>query len=182
MERDLVRPKIKRGLYPLVLSTIIALSSLACGIRQGQSFSPDIPITPTATPLEPDLQRFMNSDPSFKEIYEKARARNYGVVLLWPENVSSDTWIRFQRMDLSASERSEVDLETIKITPDQKIYQIFLATSCSGEYQLSVSLDGENYSHLPLPDIKTGISKDTFFLRPSCLRPVTLSFEKPDRT
>ncbi|MDP3973728.1 MAG: hypothetical protein Q8P92_02750 [Candidatus Daviesbacteria bacterium] len=181
MERDLIKPRIRGGFYPVILSTFLGLSSIACGFGQGQSSSPDNSLASTTTPLEPDLEKFLNGNPSFRTIYQKAREKNMGIILVAPENVDLDIWIRFQRVDIVDNERMEQDLETVKLTPQQsKNYTIFLATACNGKYQISISLDGEDYTNLPLPDLNTGVLKETFFLRPSCTRPVTVSFEKPD--
>ena len=122
--------------------------------------------------VERGLQKYLDQNPQVREIYQRAREKNLGLIMFFPDNLPSDLWVKLQRIDI------EEELQELKIAQRQKL-GILLATACDGEYQISASLDGKNYAILSLNDLRTRVYKETFRLQPSCTRAVSMDFENP---
>lgn len=163
----------------LLFSSLLLLGSLGCNPNQevGKSVNGETKIQP-----EPDLEHFMRTSPEFREIYEKIRQKDQGLVLLLVDYADFTIWARLARVDVLEANRTDSNLQEIQINAwiapsgqPRPTTNYFVATSCSGEYRIDISTDGVSYQSLSIPDLQTGQPRETFRLRPSCTRPVTFT-------
>ena len=84
---------------------------------------------------------------------------------------------------MTEADRIDADLDEVRvetwISPSGKSRtssNIFLATGCEGEYRVDITMDGRNYQNVPVLDLQNRQPRETFRLRPSCVRPVTFIF------
>ncbi len=138
------------------------------------------------TPL-PAQTKSENSKLTRESIIEKARAKNMGVVFVSIENYESgfDLDLQFERVDNKGeSEDEDIDLQVQNVNSTlggpnlEPINTVFLASSCTGEYKISISFDKGNTYKTVGNMGKDGQLHDTFKLNANCIEELYITTPK----
>lgn len=170
-------------------ATLMALP-LAAGVACGETVYPpeqtntqlstDTTPTPTSTvsdPKETETQRPYGVN---QPLVDKVVNNFGGAVVVTVQGLDADMkmLVRFQRVDIPDLQKRNVDDDSMVLTQNQS-GTIFAASSCFGEFAVSISLDdGYSFNSIPIPDIHTRIMQNTFKLQPDCTRPIQITFPK----
>lgn len=157
----------KEAFYPILFSALTFLGTVRCsGSQESEALNePD-----------QDLKGLLQKSPQHKLIYDRARQRNLGFVLVALENIEEEVKVNFTRVDINSGS-DELDHQEILAAPGTD--SIFVATSCTGRYRIQISFIGGEYQSIPVPDLFTRELRNTFTLRPSsCSRPIIVIFPK----
>lgn len=156
----------KEALYPIIFSALAFFGTTGCiGENSSTDNEPD-----------QDLKGLLEKRPDYKIIYNKARQRNLGFVLVTIENAKEDIKVNFTRVDTDLGS-DKLDHQELLASPGTE--SIFAATSCTGRYRIQIAFIGEEYQSIPVPDLYTREPGNTFTLRPtSCARPIRVVLPK----
>jgi hypothetical protein len=165
------RPRMKSLLKTATLATLPIAAGLACG-NEKQIAPNNIPTNGSETETNAP---YGSIQPAVEDIVD----RFGGAVIFTAFGINNGERmiVYLTRVDLPEAQRKEFDNDYIVLTKNENsISALFPATSCDGEFELSVTMDeGKTYSVLPVPNINTRIPSETFTLLDDCTRPITFS-------
>ncbi|MDO8487102.1 MAG: hypothetical protein Q7S45_02335 [Candidatus Curtissbacteria bacterium] len=167
MDREFVRSA-------LLFLTLPTAAVFACNTEPKSEFKAPFPPQVT-TPVERSYDIALDK----KTIIKKAKEAGIGIVFFGIRDVDgslsgSDILVKVSRIE---KDGRKTDTDNFKINLGVGTTYAALATpSCFGEYQISVSIDsGRSYTVLPIPDLKTRISYQTFRLfEETCSRDINV--------
>lgn len=140
--------------------------------------------TPQRLPTVSSPTTMTENRPTLVQIIEKARAAGHGVVAITIISYGPDYNVDYllERVDLGIDNRDEsLDIQTMNLNATldsnpkvNSLTGVFLASSCTGEYKLSQSIDkGKTWTVIPSADPQKQLH-ETFKLPESCVADLVL--------